>query len=177
MKIQTTILNKVIESFMKFCSKLFNHSETDNEQDNIRLIIYVVVIFVLIFIIYFFYRYFKELNPATNLKVKFINHIEELNMEVYKLQWLQSPDDFADYQEVIYTIDGTEMKNRCEMDESELSIQCPTDSGVIVFVRTYHIDPSKAYADSDILVFNAKNEAQLRPASNLSANWIQHIPD
>lgn len=100
-----------------------------------------------------------------------------MSTETWQLPWTQSPDDFANSQDVVATINGsqTTLLAGALMNVSKVNYDFPTDAAVEWWVVTFHQNGTDSVASAH-MVFTAVNKAQLQAAIPGAAVWVKHNP-
>lgn len=100
-----------------------------------------------------------------------------MSTETYALPWTQSTSDFANSQDIVAKINGTQtvLVAGLLMSVATTSYNFPTDATVEWWITTYHQN-GVAKLDSAHANFVAANKATLSPAVPGVATWVKHNP-
>jgi len=133
----------------------------------------ILIIVLLAALAYYLWKKNRKVAPITNLKATYLRKKE--NMEQYRISWTLSTTTFVDKQQLFVGLNGaTPAQFGADMSssQSEIDIDLPTDSEVVLFVRT--IGDNGKQADSGSTTFTATNEEPVQPAGTPTAFWLKH---
>jgi hypothetical protein len=133
----------------------------------------LISIIILLALAYLWYRNNRKVASVTNLKATYLR--KKGNMEQYRISWTLSPSTFVEKQQLFVGLDGaspSQFGADMSSSQSEIDIDLPTDSEVVLFVRT--IGDNGKQADSGSTTFTATNEEPVQPAGTPTAFWLKH---